>query len=65
MGKQIKNLQSVNNILKVRNTGYNKKLEKIKENEMNRQVVCKENIHTHTHSMDPKACQNNKTCNKL
>jgi hypothetical protein len=35
-------------ILKVRNTGYNKKLEKIKENEMNRQVVCKENIHTHT-----------------
>jgi hypothetical protein len=33
-------------ILKARNTGNNKKLEKVKENEMNRQVVYKENTHT-------------------
>jgi len=27
-------------------TGNNKKLEKVKENEMNRQVVCRENTYT-------------------
>jgi hypothetical protein len=54
-------------ILKARNTGNNKKLEKVKENEMNRQIVSKESTHTHIYiyiyiySMDLKACQNNMT----
>jgi hypothetical protein len=44
---QIKHLQRVSTkILKARNTGNNKKLDKVKKNEIKRQVVCQENTHT-------------------